>query len=149
MSREPAERGSSGVAKEEPARHGKPSIDHDVGITEKAVKAIPVWNLDLSLGAVKDSFAEGNGEADSGAENLIVIGVVVDIAAEVVHVEAQLIGKILCGPHFDVVAVRGFHRQPQHVRIERDHLLRTGEQNVLERRSLENSVVRSMDNQAG
>src|ERR1017187_1828340 len=103
MSRELAERGSSVVAKEEPARHGKPGIAHDVGIAEKAGEAIPVWNLDLSLGAVKDSFAEGNGEADSGTENLIVIGVVVDIAAEVVQVEPQLIGKILCGPHFKVV----------------------------------------------
>ncbi len=46
--------------------------------------------FEFGFGSVEDGFFEGDGKADAGVENLVVVGVVVDGAAEEVGVEAEL-----------------------------------------------------------
>src|SRR5258708_33548058 len=99
------------VAQEQTASHRKPRVTHRVGIAEKPGEAIPVGDFDFCLGSINDRFFKGYGKADSGAENLVVVGVVVDIAAEVVRIEAELTGEALRGSDFKVIAVRWFPRQ--------------------------------------
>ena len=149
MSGELGERADCVVAEEKASGHRKPGVAYDVGIAQKAGEAVPVRNFDFGFGAVDDGFAESYGEADGGAEDLIVIGVIVDVAAEVAGVEAKLAGKSLAGPELKVIAVRRFDWQAQDVGIERDDLRRTGKKNVLERRRLKNAVVRSVNDQIG
>ena len=55
-------------------------------------------NFDLPFGAVDVGLVEGDGKTDSGAEQLIVIGVIVDPAIENVGVKLQLTEKPLLRP---------------------------------------------------
>ena len=84
---------------------------------------------------------EGDGEADGGVENLIVVGVVVDVAAEIVGVEAELIEKAFGGTELEVVAVGRLDRQAEDGWFERLNLSGAGEQDVLEGWSLKDAVV--------
>src|SRR5580693_9409041 len=149
MSGELGERAEGVVPEEKASGHGKPGVAYDVGITQKAGEAVPVGDFDFGFGAIDDGFAESYGKADGGAEDLIVIGVIVDVAAEVAGVEAKLAAKRLAGSKFEVVAARRFDGQAQDVGIEGDDLLRTGQENVLERRGLKNAVVGSVHDQVG
>jgi hypothetical protein len=94
------------VADEQTPGHRKPGVAHDVGIAEEAGEAVPVREFELAFRAVDYGLAESYGEADGGAENLVVVGVVVDVTAEIVGVEAELIEQAFAGADFEIVAVR-------------------------------------------
>jgi hypothetical protein len=59
-----------------------------------------VREFELAFGSVEDGFFECDGEADAGVENLVVVGVVVDGAAEEVGVEAELVRRSFCWRRF-------------------------------------------------
>ena len=75
------------VAEEEASGDGVPDIADFIGVTERAGEAMPGGDVELAFGAVDDGFAEGDGKADGGVLDLIVVGEVVLEAPEVVDVE--------------------------------------------------------------
>jgi len=103
----------SGVAEEQASGDGEPRVSDNIRVAEEAGEAVPVGDFDFSLGAVDDCFAEGDGKADGGAEDLVIVGVIVDVAAEVVGVEAELAEKTFGGAEFEIVSVRGLDRQAE------------------------------------
>ena len=137
------------VAEEQAARDREPGVADHVGVADETGEAVPVGDFDFGLGAVDVGFAEGDGEADGGAEDLIIVGVIVDVAAEVVDVEAKLAEETLCDADFVVVAVRGLDRQAQDVGSSETTCWRAGNQNVFERWRLENAVVGGVDDEVG
>jgi len=86
------------VAEEEAARNREPSVADLIRVAEEAGEALPVREFELAFGAIDDGFAESYGEADGGAEDLIVVGKVVHITAEIIGVEAELTEKLLLAP---------------------------------------------------
>src|ERR1019366_3192303 len=106
------------VADEEASGHGEPSVAHYVGITEEAGEAVPVWEFEFAFRAVDDGFTKRYGKTDGGVEDLVVVGVVVDVAAEIVSIETELVEKAFGGAEFEVVAVGRLNREAQDIRVE-------------------------------
>ncbi len=117
---------------EQTSGYRKPGIAYDIGIAEKAGEALPVREFELAFSAIEDGFAESDGEADAGVEDLVIVGVVVDVATEIIRVEAELIEEAFRGAKFQIVAVRRFDGQTKNRGLERLHLAGTGKQDVLE-----------------
>ena len=78
--------------------------------------------FELAFGAVDDGFAEGYGKADGGVEELIIVGEVVYVAAEIVGVEAELIEEAFGGAEFEVVSVRRLNWQAENIGVERNDI---------------------------
>ena len=76
---------------------------------------------------------------------MIVVGEVVDVATEGVDVELELVGEGLGDSHLVIVSMGGLDRETQDERVQRSHCQRTGQQNVFERRGLEDAIVRDMN----
>src|SRR5580658_2093489 len=145
--RNPVRLTDTGVADadQETASNRVPGVADDVGVADEAGEALPVREFEFPFRAVKNGFIECDWKTDTGVENLVVIGVVVDGAAENVRVEAELAEKALAGAPFEIVAVRGLHGQAQDIGFEGLHLGGTGEQDVLERRGLKDEILREVD----
>src|SRR5580658_9395752 len=103
---------------QEAARNREPGIADDVGFADETGEALPVRKFDFAFSAVEDGLFECNGKADAGVEDLVVIGIVVDGAAENVGIEAELAEKALARTPFEIVAVRGLHWQAQDIGFE-------------------------------
>ena len=89
-------------------------------------------DFDFGLRTVQDRFAESDGKAYGGTENLVIVGIIVDVAAKVIRVEAKLAKKTFAGAELKIVSVRGFDGQAKDAGVERRDLLRAGKKNVLE-----------------
>ena len=137
------------VSYEKTSSYGKPGIAHNVGIADKAEKAIPVRKFNLAFGAINDRFAKGYRKADRSIENLVVVGKVIYIAAEIVCVKTKLAEETLGEAEFEVIPMRGFHWEAKDVGVEHADLGRTGEKNILERGRLKHAIVGGVDDQAG
>src|ERR1035438_8949216 len=105
------------VAEEHPPRYRKPGVAPDIGVAEKSGKALPVRNLDLPLGSINNRLSKSDGEADCRAQDLIVVGIIIHVAAEIVRVNAKLAEKTLGCSQFEIVSVRRFDRQAQNVGV--------------------------------
>src|SRR6266849_3588770 len=137
------------VAHEQTSRDRKPHIANGVGITEEAGKALPVRELELRFRAIDDGLAERDGEADGGVEDLIVIGEVVYLAAEIVGVETELAEEAFASADFEIVAVGRLDRKAQNTGVERDDIGRTRQKNIFEGGSLKHAIVGGVDDQVG
>src|SRR5271169_3119372 len=93
------------VPQEKASRHREPHVADNIGIAEEPRESPPVRNLGLCLSAVKDRLAKRDGKADRRAQDLIVVGVVVDVAAEVVRVKTYLANQALDGTKLEIVSV--------------------------------------------
>ena len=74
-----------------------PDVADDVGIAEEAGKSVPVREFELAFRTVDYGFAKSYGEADGSVKDLVVIGEVVDITAEIVGIEAELAEEAFAG----------------------------------------------------
>ena len=103
------------VTQEEASGDRKPGIADDVGIAEETGEAVPVREFELPFGSIDDGFAEGYRETDGGVEDLVVVGEVVYVAAEICGIEAELIEEALGGTEFEVVAMGRLDREAEDV----------------------------------
>ena len=118
------------VAEEEAAGDGQIRRAYDVGVADKSAEAVPVGNFEFSFDAVDVGLVEGDGEADGGAEELVVVGVVVDAAVETVNVEPELAEEAFGEADLVVVAMGRLDGEAQDVVAEGDDRGRTGDQEV-------------------
>src|SRR5579863_3988797 len=75
------------VTEEKASRHREPHVTDNVGIAEESRETVPVRNFDFCLCAIEDGLAKGDRKADCRAQDLIIIGVIVNVAAEIVRVK--------------------------------------------------------------
>src|SRR5258706_16471177 len=90
--------GPSIVAEKKTSGYREPDIADDVGIAEEAGEAVPVREFEFAFCTVDDGFAERYGKADGGIQDLVIVGKVVDVAAEKVCVPAGLAEEALGRP---------------------------------------------------
>src|SRR5579864_382215 len=105
------------VSDEKASSYRKPGVTHNVGIAQETGIAIPVREFNFAFSAVNDRFAKCDRKADRGIEDLVVVGKIIHVAAEVVCVKAKPAEKTLGGPEFEVVSARGFHWEAEDVRV--------------------------------
>ena len=141
-----AERVGGVVAEKEAAGDGQVGRGDHVGIADESAEAMPRGKFEFSFGAVDVGLVEGDWEADRGAEELIVVGEIVDAAAVAVDVELELAEEAFAESDFVVVAVRGFYGQAQDLVTEGDDRRRAGDQEIFVGRSLEDAVVGGVEN---
>src|ERR1035437_796077 len=111
---------------------------------------MPFGYCDLALRTVDDGLSEGDGEADGRAFDLVVVGVVVDEAAEVVRVELEMTSEDGAEAPFVVVAFGGLDRQAKEVSwIDGLNLRRAGEEDVLKGWRLENTIIGKVQDRVG
>src|SRR3984957_6272883 len=135
------------VAQEQFASDWEPDVPNNVGIAEEAGEAIPVRQFELGFRAVDNGFPKCDRKTDGSAENLIVVGKIVDITPEVICIEAQLVEEALGRAKFEIVAVRRLDRQTQNIGIQNGYRGRTGEKNIFKGRSLKDAIVGSMNHE--
>ena len=99
---------------------------------------------ELSFRSVDHRLIERDGIADAGVQELVVVGVVPHVAAVEIDVKAHPVLEGLRQPAFVVVAPRRLHGQVQHRRVNLVDPLRTGDQDVLKRRRLEDPIKGSV-----
>ena len=91
---------------------------------------MPRGKFEFSFGAVDVSLLERDWEADGSAEELIVVGEIVDAAAVAVDVELELAEEALAEADFVVVAVRRLYGQAQDFVAQGDDRGRAGDQEI-------------------
>ena len=67
---------------------------------------MPIGDLNLAFGAVKNRLAEGDRKADCGIENLAVVGVVIDISSKVVAPQLKMTGIDFTQASFIIIPER-------------------------------------------
>lgn len=139
------ESGGRGVgvgAEEEASGDWVPGVADGVGIAGEARETMPIRDGQLAFRAVDDGFTEGDGKADGGAVDLVVIGVVVDVAAEVIDVHLEVLAEDGAETALVVIAFRGLDGQAEEIRgVDGLNLGGAGKQKVFKRRRLEDAVV--------
>ena len=148
VSRELRQRRLSIVADEQSARDRIPRIAHHVGVAGETGDLMPSRYRDLSFRAVDDRLAKRDGKADRRVVDLIVVGIISHVAQVVVRVDAQIAAERLRHARFVIVALRRYHRQLNDIGIDQVNLERTRKQQVLERRRLEDAVIREVREQS-
>src|ERR1700727_1215049 len=89
------------ITEEQPSSYRKPSVANDIGVAEKSGKALPVRNLELPLGAINNRLSKSDGKADCRAQDLIVVGIVIHVATEIVRINAKLAEELLGSPRLE------------------------------------------------
>src|SRR5579864_1386505 len=102
---------------------------------------MPGRQFELAFSAVNGSFTKRNRKTDGCIQQKVIVGVVVEVAAEIVRVELELSGERLGRAEFVIVAARRFHWQTEHVLVQTCHGGRTGKKDVLKRGSLKRPIV--------
>ncbi len=67
---------------------------------------MPIGQIEFGLGAVDDGLVKGDGEADGGVLDLVVVGVVVHEAAKIVGVELEVIEEGFGQAGFVIISLR-------------------------------------------
>ena len=135
------------VAEEEAAGDGQVGRRDHVGIADESAEAVPVGNFELAFGAVDVGLVEGDGEADGGAEELIVVGEIVDAAGVAVGVEADVAEEAFAEADFVVVAVGGFYGEAEDFVAEGDDGGGAGDEEIFVGRRLEDAVVGGVEDE--
>src|SRR5579864_6780430 len=78
------------LSQKQSAGDWEPRIADHVGITHESRGPPPVRNLKLAFRSVDDGFPEGDRKRDCGAQELIIVSVVIGVATVVVGIQAQL-----------------------------------------------------------
>src|ERR1700728_3104689 len=103
---------------------------------------MPLRHFELALSSIDDGLAEGDGEADGSVADLVVVGVIVHKAAEVVGIELEVACKDCGQAALVIVALRRLDGQAQEVGgIDGLNLNGAGEQDVLKGWRLEDAVI--------
>lgn len=109
----------SAVAMEkEAAGHREPYIAHRIRVTQEAGEALPLGQFELCFRAVNDRLPEGDGEADAGVIDLVVVGGVRHQTPKIVCIEPDHAAEDLGRSPFVVVALGGLDWQAGEVRVE-------------------------------
>src|SRR4051812_4555688 len=87
---------------------------------------------------------KGDRETYSGIEQCVVVGIVSEIPAKGICVEAKLAGERLCDSYLEKVSASGLNRKSHNDRVYGLQLWRTGKQKILDRRRLEYAVIGRM-----
>src|SRR5271157_3168284 len=130
------------VAEKESSSDREPDVAYHVGIADITGKLAPVDEIELSLSAIDYSFVECDRVADAGVEQLIIIGVLTDVAAVDINIKTQFVGESFCEASFVVVSARRLHRQLEEVIAERRDRVGTGNEDVFKGGRLEDAVIR-------
>ena len=77
-------------------------------------------------------FVESDRKADGGIKQLIVVGIIVHVAAEIVGFQPDFAEESFGQAHFEIIALRKAGPEAEDIRIERFDRGRTGEQDILE-----------------
>src|ERR1700756_781572 len=101
-------------------------------------------NFSFAFYAVDVGLVEGDRKTYRRAQQLVVVGEIVDPAAEAVDVQFKLTEKTFAQAQFIVIAVRRLYRQTQNFVAQRSNLRRTRDQEIFCRRRLKDAVVGSM-----
>ena len=135
------------VAEEKSSRDGQVRRADTIRIAGESTETFPVWKFQFAFNAVNVRFRESDWEANGGAQELIVVGIVIDATRESVGVKAELAEKTFGETSFVIISVGWLNGDVQHFVAKLRDGSGTGEQNIFAGRRLENAVVGRVEDQ--
>src|ERR1700730_1657401 len=132
------------VAEEESSGDGSLSDALLIGVAYKSRKAAPVRHANLNFLTVNLRRGKGDREADAGIEKCVVVWKIVKISPKYIAVYSQTACNRLRETYLVIIRASRSYRQPQHESAHGIKLWGARQQQILNRWSLKNAVVRPM-----
>src|SRR5271169_6528414 len=104
-----------------------------------------MWHFEAQLFAKDAGLGKRNGKADAGIKKNVVVGKIVKIAAEDICVEPQMTAESRGDTEFVIISAGGLNGQADDNWTYGLEEGRTGEEQVFERRRLEDAVIGGVD----